>query len=63
MDPEIQKNMGAVRMYRQQQQNCMAKIQALTQTAKRVELTAKEITSVRSFFIFKRTDYILVFLN
>ena len=52
MDPEIQKNMGAVRMYRQQQQNCMAKIQALTQTAKRVELTAKEITSVRSFFLF-----------
>ena len=50
MDPEIQKNMGAVRMYRQQQQNCMAKIQALTQTAKRVELTAKEITSV-SFFL------------
>lgn len=47
MDPEIQKNMGAVRMYRQQQQNCMAKIQALSQTAKRVELTAKEIGNVR----------------
>lgn len=46
MDPEIQKNMGAMRMYRQQQQNCAAKVMALKQTAKRVELTAKEITSL-----------------
>jgi chaperonin cofactor prefoldin len=46
MDPEIQKSMAAMRMFRQQQQNCMAKVAALKQTAKRVELTAKEITSL-----------------
>jgi len=46
MDPEIQKNMGAMRQYRQQQQNCMAKVMALKQTQKRVELTAKEISAV-----------------
>lgn len=46
MDPEIQKNMGAMRQYRQQQQNCMAKVMALKQTQKRVELTAKEISSL-----------------
>jgi len=46
MDPEIQKNMGAMRQYRQQQQNCMAKVMALKQTLKRVELTGKEISSV-----------------
>lgn len=67
MDPEIQKNMGAVRMYRQQQQNCMAKIQALSQTAKRVELTAKEIgnlpdaplyAAVGRCFVFKTREAI-----
>ena len=46
MDPEIQKSMGAMRMYRQQQQNCNAKVSALKQTAKRVELTSKELSSV-----------------
>lgn len=46
MDPEIQKSMGAMRQFRQQQQNCMAKVMALKQTAKRVELTSKEISSL-----------------
>jgi len=61
MDPEIQKNMGAVRMYRQQQQNCMAKIQALTQTAKRVELTAKEITSLPDVPLYAAVGRCFVF--
>lgn len=46
MDPEIQKQMGAMRMMRQQQQNCMAKVQAMKQTQKRIELTQKEISTV-----------------
>jgi len=46
MDPEIQKSMGQMRMFRQQQGNCAAKIQALKQTQKRVELTNKEISSL-----------------
>merc|ERR1712210_229615 len=46
MDPEIQKSMGQMRMFRQQQGNCAAKIQALKQTRKRVELTNKEISSL-----------------
>lgn len=46
MDPEIQKQMGAMRMMRQQQQNCMAKMQAMKQTQKRIELTQKEVTSL-----------------
>ena len=46
MDPEIQKQMGAMRVMRQQQQNCMAKVQALKQTQKRIELTQKEISTV-----------------
>ena len=54
MDPEIQKSMAAMRMFRQQQQNCMAKVAALKQTAKRVELTAKEITSVVTLKLFSR---------
>ena len=49
MDPEIQKSMGQMRMFRQQQANCAAKIQALKQTQKRVELTNKEISSVSRF--------------
>ena len=48
MDPEIQKQMGAMRMMRQQQQNCMAKVQAMKQTQKRIELTQKEISTVSS---------------
>merc|ERR1712099_189390 len=46
MDPEIQKQMGAMRVMRQQQQNCMAKVQALKQTQKRIELTQKEISTL-----------------
>merc|ERR1712235_55844 len=46
MDPEIQKQMGAMRMMRQQQQNCMAKVQAMKQTQKRIELTQKEISTL-----------------
>merc|ERR1712110_651026 len=46
MDPEIQKNMAAMRQFRQQQQNCMAKVMALKQTQKRVDLTSKELSSV-----------------
>merc|ERR1739838_518394 len=46
MDPEIQKQMGAMRVMRQQQQNCMAKVQALKQTQKRSELTQKEISTL-----------------
>ena len=42
--------MGQMRMFRQQQGNCAAKIQALKQTQKRVELTNKEISSVRCDF-------------
>lgn len=51
MDPEIQKQMGAMRVMRQQQQNCMAKVQALKQTQKRIELTQKEISTV-SFYVW-----------
>ena len=51
MDPEIQKQMGAMRMMRQQQQNCMAKVQAMKQTQKRIELTQKEISTVSSSYI------------
>ena len=54
MDPEIQKQMGAMRVMRQQQQNCMAKVQALKQTQKRIELTQKEISTVSLFFDFYR---------
>lgn len=50
MDPEIQKQMGAMRMMRQQQQNCMAKVQAMKQTQKRIELTQKEISTVSISF-------------
>ena len=52
MDPEIQKQMGAMRVMRQQQQNCMAKVQALKQTQKRIELTQKEISTVSLFLTF-----------
>jgi len=47
MDPEIQKQMGAMRLMRQQQQNCAAKVAALKQTTKKIELTQKEISTVR----------------
>jgi chaperonin cofactor prefoldin len=46
MDPEIQKQMGAMRLMRQQQQNCVAKVQALKQTTKKIELTQKEISTL-----------------
>ena len=51
MDPEIQKQMGAMRLMRQQQQNCVAKVQALKQTTKKIELTQKEISTVRIQYI------------
>lgn len=51
MDPEIQKQMGAMRLMRQQQQNCVAKVQALKQTTKKIELTQKEISTVRKQYI------------
>merc|ERR1712113_932966 len=63
IDPEIQKQMGAMRLMRQQQQNCVAKVQALKQTTKKIELTQKEISplpedincyaSVGRCFVFK----------
>merc|ERR1712106_759826 len=37
---------GAMRVMRQQQQNCMAKVQALKQTQKSIELTQKEISTL-----------------